>query len=65
LGRRGYNISHGVSLHSPLDPEQGYKENIYGAKRDEVVGEWRSYTVRSFIFCTHPKISLGTSSHGG
>jgi hypothetical protein len=26
---------------------------------DEITGEWRSCTVRNFIICTHPEISLG------
>jgi hypothetical protein len=34
---------------------------IFGPKRDEVTREWRSYTMRSFIICTHPQISLGRS----
>jgi hypothetical protein len=39
---------------------------IFGPKRDEVTGEWSilSYTIRSFIICTHPYISLGKSSQG-
>jgi hypothetical protein len=32
---------------------------ISGPKGDEVTGEWRS-----FLFCTHPQISLGRSSRG-
>jgi hypothetical protein len=32
---------------------------IFRPKRDEVTGEWRSCTVRNFIVCTHPQISLG------
>jgi hypothetical protein len=35
----------------------------FGTKRDEVTGEW-SCTMRSFVICTHPKISLGSSSWG-
>jgi hypothetical protein len=35
---------------------------IFGPKRDDVTGEWRK--LRSFIICTHPKISLGRSSQG-
>jgi hypothetical protein len=43
--------------------EQGSKKNI-GPKRDEVTGEWRKLhnTMRNFIICTHPQISLGRSS---
>jgi hypothetical protein len=35
---------------------------IYGCKRDEVTGEWKSYAMRSFIIGTHPQISLGRST---
>jgi hypothetical protein len=28
---------------------------IFGPKRDVVTGEWMKYTVRSFIFLTHPQ----------
>jgi hypothetical protein len=31
---------------------------------DEVRGDGESYTVRSFIICTHPQISLGRSNRG-
>jgi hypothetical protein len=34
---------------------------IFGPKRDEVTGEWRKFTMRNFIICTHPQISLGKS----
>jgi hypothetical protein len=37
---------------------------IFGPKRDEVMGEWRSCIMRSFIICTHSQISLGKSSQG-
>jgi hypothetical protein len=37
---------------------------IFGRKRDEVTGEWRNYTMRSFIFYIHPQMSLGKSSQG-
>jgi hypothetical protein len=37
---------------------------IFGPKRDKVTGEWRSWTMMSFIFCTHPQIVLGTSNQG-
>jgi hypothetical protein len=37
---------------------------IFGPKRDEVTGEWRSWTIRSFIFCKHPQILLGKSNQG-
>jgi hypothetical protein len=33
-------------------------------KRDEVRGDGESYTVRTFIICTHPQISLGRSNRG-
>jgi hypothetical protein len=35
---------------------------IFGPKRDEVTGG--SCTMRNFIICTHPQISLGRSSQG-
>jgi hypothetical protein len=35
---------------------------IFGPKRDEVTGERRSRTMRSFIFYTPPQILLGRSS---
>jgi hypothetical protein len=34
---------------------------ICGAKRDDVRGNGGSCTVRNFIVCTHPQISLGES----
>jgi hypothetical protein len=34
---------------------------IFGPKRDEVTGEWRSCSMRNFIICIHPQISLGKS----
>jgi hypothetical protein len=37
---------------------------IFGPKRDEVTGEWRKLPMRSFIICTHPKISLDKSRQG-
>jgi hypothetical protein len=37
---------------------------IFGPKRDEVTGDWRKFTMRNFIICTHPEISLGKSSQG-
>jgi hypothetical protein len=37
---------------------------IFGPKRDEVTGNGGSCTMRSFIICTHPQISLGKSSQG-
>jgi hypothetical protein len=37
---------------------------IFVPKRDEVTGEWGSCTMRNFIICTHPQISLGKSSQG-
>jgi hypothetical protein len=37
---------------------------IFGPKRDEVTGEWRSCTMMNFIICTHTQISLGKSSQG-
>jgi hypothetical protein len=35
---------------------------IFGSKRDEVTGEWRSCTMRSFIICSHPQLSLRGSN---
>jgi hypothetical protein len=32
---------------------------IFGPKRDDVTGNGGSYTMRSFIICTHAQISLG------
>jgi hypothetical protein len=29
-------------------------KRIFRSKRDEVTGEWRSCTMRSFVFCIHP-----------
>jgi hypothetical protein len=37
---------------------------IFGPKRDEVTGDGGSCTMRNFIICTHPQISLGKSSQG-
>jgi hypothetical protein len=37
---------------------------IFGPKRDEVTKNGGSCTVRSFIFCTHPQILLGTANQG-
>jgi hypothetical protein len=37
---------------------------IFGPKRDEVAGNGGSYTMRNFIICTHPQISLDKSSQG-
>jgi hypothetical protein len=39
---------------------------IFGAKRDEVTGEWKSCTMGSFIICTYRQISLGRAcdTHG-
>jgi hypothetical protein len=37
---------------------------IFGYKSFEVTGNGRSCTVRNFIICTHPKISLGKSRQG-
>jgi hypothetical protein len=37
---------------------------IFGPKRDEVTVEWRKCTMRNFIICTLPQISLGKSSQG-
>jgi hypothetical protein len=42
--------------------EKRVLRRIYGPKRDEVTGEWRSCTMRSFIFYTPPQILLGRSS---
>jgi hypothetical protein len=37
---------------------------ISGPERDEVIGEWRSCTMRNFIFRTHSQILLGRSNQG-
>jgi hypothetical protein len=37
---------------------------IFGPKRDEVRGNGGSCTLRNFIICTHPQISLDKSSQG-
>jgi hypothetical protein len=31
---------------------------IFGAKRDEVTGEWRQLHSEELVFCTHPQILL-------
>jgi hypothetical protein len=36
---------------------------IFGPNRDEVRRKW-SCTMRSFIICIHPQISLGRSNQG-
>jgi hypothetical protein len=43
--------------------ENRLMRRIFRPKRDEVTGEW-SCTMRSFIICTYPQISLGRSSQG-
>jgi hypothetical protein len=37
---------------------------IFGPKRDEVTENGGSCTMRNFIICSHPQISLGKSSQG-
>jgi hypothetical protein len=37
---------------------------IFGPKKDEVMENGGSCTVRYFIICTHPEISLGKLSQG-
>jgi hypothetical protein len=37
---------------------------IFGTKRDEVWENGGSCTMRIFVICTHPQISLGRSSQG-
>jgi hypothetical protein len=37
---------------------------IFGPKRVEMTGNGGSCSMRSFIICTHPQISLGKSSQG-
>jgi hypothetical protein len=32
---------------------------IFGPKRDEVIGEWRSLHKKSFMLCTPRQISFG------
>jgi hypothetical protein len=35
---------------------------IFGPMNDEVTGEWRTFTMRSFVFFTLPQISLRRST---
>jgi hypothetical protein len=35
---------------------------IFGAKRDEVTGEWRKLHTGELIICTHHRILLGRSN---
>jgi hypothetical protein len=44
--------------------ENRVMRRIFGPKRDEVMGNEESCTMRNFIVCTHPQISLGKSSQG-
>jgi hypothetical protein len=44
--------------------EKKVLRRIFAPKRDEVTGEWKSFTVRNLIICTHPQISLGRSNQG-
>jgi hypothetical protein len=37
---------------------------IFGCKRNEVKGEWRSCIMGSFMICTDHQISLGRSNQG-
>jgi hypothetical protein len=37
---------------------------IFGPKKDEVTGEGESCTMRNFIICTCPQISLGKPNQG-
>jgi hypothetical protein len=37
---------------------------IFGPKRDEVTENGGSFTMRSFIICTHPEVILGRSNRG-
>jgi hypothetical protein len=37
---------------------------IFGPKREEVTGKWKICTMRNFVICTHPQISLGKSRLG-
>jgi hypothetical protein len=43
--------------------EKKVVKRIFGPKRDEEENE-ASCTMRSFIVCTHPRISLGRSNKG-
>jgi hypothetical protein len=47
--RPGPALSPGKDPQHPLD------------RRDDVTGEWRSCTMRSFRICTHPEVPLGRS----
>jgi hypothetical protein len=42
-----------------------FEKRVLGPKRDEETEERRKLHMRSFIICTHPKISLGRSSKRG
>jgi hypothetical protein len=44
--------------------ENRFLRKIFGPKWAEVTGEWRSSTVRSFIFCNHTQLLLGRSNQG-
>jgi hypothetical protein len=38
--------------------ENRVQRRIFGPKRDEVTGEWRSCIMRNFIICTYPQINI-------
>jgi hypothetical protein len=41
--------------HSQRVFENRVLRKIFGLKRDEVTGEWKNFTMRSFMICTpHP-----------
>jgi hypothetical protein len=50
--------------HRPRVFENRVLREIFGPKRDEVMEKWRSYTLGSFIVCTHHQILLGRSNQG-
>jgi hypothetical protein len=37
---------------------------IFGSKKDEVTKELRKFTMKNFIICTHPQISLDRTGQG-
>jgi hypothetical protein len=44
--------------------EERVLRRIFVLRKDEIAGEWRKLQIRSFKFCTHPKILLGRSNQG-
>jgi hypothetical protein len=43
----------------PFVLEHKLLSKIFGAKRDEVTGEWRRLITKRFVICTSDKISFG------